>query len=366
MRVNFFSEKKKARKITDEIQNKVGNILKSGQYTNSKYVNKFEEVYKKFFKTKYCIAVNNGTSALHLSLLALGIKQNDEIIVPSMTFIASAAAIKYVGAKPVFVDVNENDWLINPDIIEKFITKKTKAIMVVHLHGLMCDMDQIKNIANKFKLKVIEDSAQAHGSMFKNRLPGFYSDVATFSFYPTKNLGAIGEGGAIITNNKDIYEKTKRMRTWSHNKYSIYEISYNYRMTEFSAVSLLSKIRFLNNDIKKRISIANRYKNSLISKSYSIFNEKIKKHSYHIFAIKVDRNQRKKIIQELKLKGVDTNIHYPYSLSELNVFGNNRNQNKSPVADKISKELLSLPIYPELEEKKIDYTVKILNQILEK
>ena len=283
-----------------------------------------------------------------------------------MTFIASAAAIKYVGAKPVFVDVNENDWLINPDIIEKFITKKTKAIMVVHLHGLMCDMDQIKNIANKFKLKVIEDSAQAHGSMFKNRLPGFYSDVATFSFYPTKNLGAIGEGGAIITNNKDIYEKTKRMRTWSHNKYSFYEISYNYRMTEFSAVSLLSKIRFLNNDIKKRISIANRYKNSLISKSYSIFNEKIKKHSYHIFAIKVDRNQRKKIIQELKLKGVDTNIHYPYSLSELNVFGNNRNQNKSPVADKISKELLSLPIYPELEEKKIDYTVKILNQILEK
>lgn len=364
MKVKFFSEKKKAKKITKEIQSKIKDILYTGQYTNSKYVNKFEKAYKKFCKTKYCVAVNNGTSALHLSLLALGIKKNDEIIVPSITFIASAAAIKYVGAKPIFADVNQSDWLINPSIIKKFITKKTKAIMVVHLHGLMCDMDKIKTIANKFKLKVIEDASQAHGSLFKDKMPGFYSDVATFSFYPTKNLGAVGEGGAILTNNKDIYTKTRRMRTWSHNKYGFYEISYNYRMTEFSASSLLSKINFLNDDIKKRILIAKKYKKYLTTKNYSVFDEKVKRHSYHIFAIKVDRNKRKKIIQKLKLKGIDTNIHYPYSLPELKVFGNTKNKIKSPIANKITKELISLPIYPELTDRKIKYTSKMLNNIL--
>ena len=314
MIVKFFSEKLKAKKITKEIQNKVKKILRSGKYTNSKYVNQFENIYKKFFKIKYCVAVNNGTSALHLSLLALGIKKNDEIILPSMTFIASAAAINYVGAKPVFVDINDSDWLINPNIIENYINKKTKAIMVVHLHGLMCDMDKIRNIAKKYKLKVIEDAAQAHGSTFNDKMPGYYSDVATFSFYPTKNLGAIGEGGAIITNNKNIFEKTKRMRAWSHNKYNFYEISFNYRMTEFSAISLISKIHFLKNDIVKRINIVKKYKKYLTTNSYSIFNEKNKKHSFHIFAIKVDKNKRNKIIQELKSRGIDSNIHYPYSL----------------------------------------------------
>ena len=366
MRVKFFSEKIKAKKITKEIQKKVKNILHSGQYTNSKYVFKFEEIFKKFFQTKYCVAVNNGTSALHLSLLALNIKENDEVIVPAITFIASAAAITYVGAKPIFIDVNENDWLINPSLIEKFITKKTKAIMVVHLHGLMCDMKKIRNIAKKYKIKIIEDAAQAHGSTYMNRSPGFYSDVATFSFYPTKNLGAVGEGGAIITNNKDIYEKTKRMRAWSHNKYDFFEISFNYRMAEFSAIYLISKIRFLKGDIKKRIDIVKKYKKYLTTKTYSNFDKKTKKHSFHIFAIRVKQNMRDIIINKLKLKGIDTNIHYPYSLSQLKVFKLNKRKINSPVADRISNELLSLPIYPELKDKQIIYTAKTINEILKK
>ena len=188
MKVKFFSEKIKGKKITPGIQKKVEDILSTGQYTNSKYVKKFEELFKKKFNTKYCVAVNNGTSALHLSLIALNIKPGDEIIVPSMTFIASAAAIEYIGAKPVFIDVNSDDWLINTNLIEKKINKKTKAIMVVHLHGLMCDMEKINFIAKKYKLKIIEDSAQAHVSTFKNKNPGYFSDVATFSFYPTRIL----------------------------------------------------------------------------------------------------------------------------------------------------------------------------------
>ena len=366
MNVKFFSEKAKAKKITKEIQNKVKKILQTGLYTNSLNVKEFEEKFKKFFNTKYCVAVNNGTSALHLSLLAMNIKENDEIIVPSITFIASAAAIKYVGAKPVFVDVKESDWLINPNLIEKYITKKTKAIMAVHLHGLMCDMDKIRNLAKKYNLKIIEDAAQAHGSSFKNKLPGYYSNVATFSFYPTKNLGAVGEGGAIITNNKDIYEKTKRMRAWSHKKNEFYEVSYNYRMTEFAAASLLSKLRFLNNDVKKRILIANYYKKLLKIKSYSNFNNNIKKHSFHVFAIKVDKNIRSNIQKKLRNYGIQTNIHYPYSLSKLNVFNKINKSIKTPVANKISKELLSLPIYPELKYKQIVFVANTLNNILNK
>ena len=363
MKVKFFSETKKAQKLSFEIKKKVGNILKTGKYTNSDYVKKFEDKFRKYFKTKYCVAVNNGTSALHLALLALGINKDDEVIVPSLTFIASVAAVNYVGAKPVFADINKDDWLINSNIIEKFVTKKTKAIIVVHLHGLMCDMDKIKKIAKKYNLKIIEDAAQAHGSSFKKNLPGFYSDVATFSFYPTKNLGAIGEGGAIITNNKNIFNRTKRMRTWSHNKFNFYEISFNYRMSEFSAISLISKLPFLNKDVKRRIQIANQYKKQLNLKSFSNFNEKIKKHSYHIFAIRVDNKKRKYIIKHLKQKGIDTNIHYPYSLPKLKFFKlKNRNTN-SPIANKISSELLSLPIYPELENRKINYIVKKLNNL---
>ena len=365
MIVKFFSEKKKAKKIASEIQKNVKNMLNSGQYTNAQYVRKFEYQFGKHFNAKYCVAVNNGTSALHLSLLALKIKKGDEIIVPSMTFIASAAAINYVGAKPIFVDVNNSDWLINPNLIEKYITRKTKAIMVVHLHGLMCDMDKIRKIAKKYKINLIEDAAQTHGSLYKKKSPGYFSDVATFSFYPTKNLGAVGEGGAIITNNKEIYEKTKRMRSWSHKKYDFFEIGFNYRMTEFSGITLLAKLKFLDNDIKRRISIAKKYKDNLKTKNFSIFNEKIKKHSYHIFAITVDEKKRKKIITALKLKGIDTNIHYPYNLSELKVFNKKKLRSSSPVSQKISKEFISLPIYPELDDKKILYTCKVLNKVLE-
>ena len=366
MKVKFFSERIKGKKITAKIQNKVKNILKTGQYTNSKFVNKFEKLFRKNFQTKYCVAVNNGTSALHLSLIALNIKPGDEIIVPSMTFIASAAAIEYVGAKPVFVDVNYDDWLINTDLIAKKINKKTKAIMVVHLHGLMCDMDKIKIIAKKYKLKIIEDSAQAHGSTFKNKNPGYFSDVATFSFYPTKNLGAVGEGGAILTNNLSIYKKTKRMRTWSHKKHNFYEISFNYRMSEFSAVSLIEKLKYLKNDVNRRIEIAKLYKKKLNHKNFSKYNSKIKKHSYHIFAVTVKSNRRNKIINTLKKIGIDTNIHYPYSLSKLKVFKFKNNSDNTPVSNRISKEFISLPIYPEIKDKQISFTCKNLNKLLTK
>ena len=363
MKINFFSEKKKAKHISKKLKNKLSQILLNGKYTNGPNVEKLEENCKKYFKSKYAIAVNSGTSALHLVLLSLNIKKDDEIIVPSITFIASAAAISYVGAKAILADINYNDWLIDTNKIEKLITKNTKAIMIVHLHGLMCDMDKIRKIAKKNKIKIIEDAAQAHGSKYKNNNPGYYSDAATLSFYPTKNLGAIGEGGLILTNNKMIYQKTKRMRAWSHKKFNFYELSFNYRMSEFIAASLNIKIKYLDSDIKKRIKIANLYKKNLKIKTFSNFNSKIKIHSYHIFAIRINKDRRKFVLDYLNKKGIQTNIHYPYSLSELIFFKKNNIKNKTPNSNIINRELLSLPIYPELEKNEILYICKIFNSI---
>lgn len=362
MIVKFFSEKIKAKKITKEIQNKVKKILQTGQYTNSKYVGEFEKIFRKNFKTKYCVAVNNGTSALHLSLLALGIKKNDEILVPSMTFIASAAAINYVGAKPIFVDVNEKDWLINPNIIEKFINKKTKAIMVVHLHGLMCDMDKIKKIANKYKLKIIEDAAQAHGSSFKNKLPGHYSDVATFSFYPTKNLGGIGDGGCIITNNKKIYKKLKDLREFGWKKrYDSSVVGLNSRLGEIQAAILRIKLKKLNFYNKERNKIANNYYKKL-NKLKSIKLPKLtvnSNHTYHQFVIKVDQSIRDKLIHFCKMNNVMLGIHYPTPLHKQRAFI--KKNFKIKIVEKISKQIVSLPIFPYLSLAKQDKIIRIIS-----
>ena len=363
MKVKFFHEKKKGQKIKKNMLLATNSLLKSGQYTNGVFVKKFEDNFKKFVGTKYCVAVNSGTSALHLSLIALGIKKDDEVIVPAITFVASAAAITYVGAKPVFVDINDNDWLINSKKIEKVITRKTKAIMPVHLHGLMCDMKAIKKIAKRFNLKIIEDASQAHGSKYNGYNPGFNSDVATYSFYPTKNLGALGEGGAITTNNRKIFNEVSGLRAWAPNKKNFFAIGYNYRMPEIIGASLNEKIKFLKNDIKERIKIANFYKKKLITKEFSDFDLKLKKHSYHLFAIRVQ--QRDKFRKELKINNIDSAVHYSYVLPKLNIFSKYKKKIDSyKVAQEVSKELVSLPIYPELTKNEQLYVIKIVNKIL--
>ena len=363
MKIKFFCEKKKGLKIKKNLFLATSNLLDTGQYTNGTYVSKFEEKFKKFMSSKYCIAVNSGTSALHLSLIALGIKEGDEVLLPSISFVASAAAITYVGAKPVFVDINNDDWLIDVNKIEKQITKKTKAIMPVHLHGLICDMQKIKKIANKYNLKIIEDASQAHGSEYYGKKPGYYGDVATFSFYPTKNLGALGEGGAIVTKNKNVKDIVSKLRAWAPSKKNFFAIGYNYRMPEIIGASLLEKIKYLKQDIRLRIKISKFYKKELNIKEFSKFDEKIKKHSYHLFAIRV--KQRDSFRKELKKHNIDSAVHYSYVLPKLKIFSKYvKNSNLYKVAEKVSKELVSLPIYPELSRSNQNYVIKIVNKIL--
>ena len=363
MKIKFFCEKKKGLKIKKNLFLATSNLLDTGQYTNGIYVNKFEEKFRIFTSSKYCVAVNSGTSALHLSLIALGIKEGDEVLLPSISFVASAAAVTYVGAKPVFVDINYDDWLIDVNKIEKQITKKTKAIMPVHLHGLICDMQKIKKIANKYNLKIIEDASQAHGSEYYGKKPGYYGDVATFSFYPTKNLGAFGEGGAIVTKNKNVKDRISKLRAWAPNKKNFSAIGYNYRMPEIIGASLLEKIKYLKQDIQLRTKISKFYKKELNIKEFSKFDEKIKKHSYHLFAIRVKK--RDLFIKYLNQQNIQSAIHYSYVLPKLEIFKKySKKINNFKVAEKVSKELVSIPIYPELSKKEQIYVVKSINKIL--
>ena len=363
MKIKFFCEKKKGLKIKKNLFLATSNLLDTGQYTNGTYVSKFEEKFKIFMSSKYCIAVNSGTSALHLSLIALGIKEGDEVLLPSISFVASAAAITYVGAKPVFVDINYDDWLIDVNKIEKQITKKTKAIMPVHLHGLICDMKKIKKIANKYNLKIIEDASQAHGSEYYGKKPGYYGDVATFSFYPTKNLGAFGEGGAIVTKNKNVKDIVSKLRAWAPNKKNFFAIGYNYRMPEIIGASLLEKIKYLKQDIRLRIKISKFYKKKFNIKKFSKFDEKIKKHSYHLFAIRVKK--RDLFMKYLNQQNIQSAIHYSYVLPKLEIFKKySKKIENFKVAEKLSKELVSIPIYPELSKKEQIYVVKSINKTL--
>ncbi|MDB4216817.1 DegT/DnrJ/EryC1/StrS family aminotransferase [Candidatus Pelagibacter sp.] len=363
MKIKFFCEKKKGLKIKKNLFLATSNLLDTGKYTNGTYVSKFEEKFKIFMSSKYCIAVNSGTSALHLSLIALGIKEGDEVLLPSISFVASAAAITYVGAKPVFVDINYDDWLIDVNKIEKQITKKTKAIMPVHLHGLICDMKKIKKIANKYNLKIIEDASQAHGSEYYGKKPGYYGDVATFSFYPTKNLGAFGEGGAIVTKNKNVKDIVSKLRAWAPNKKNFFAIGYNYRMPEIIGASLLEKIKYLKQDIRLRIKISKFYKKELNIKKFSKFDEKIKKHSYHLFAIRVKK--RDLFMKYLNQQNIQSAIHYSYVLPKLEIFKKySKKIENFKVAEKLSKELVSIPIYPELSKKEQIYVVKSINKTL--
>jgi dTDP-4-amino-4,6-dideoxygalactose transaminase len=364
MKIKFFNQLEKAKKIQVPLNALLNKILKSGNYTNSYCVKSFEDKFKSFINAKFCVAVNTGTSALHISLIAAGIKKGDEVIVPSISFLATAAAVTYVGAKPIFVDIRDNDWLINTKKIQEKITKKTKAIIPVHLHGLMCDMDIIKKVAKKNKLFVIEDASQAHGSEFLKKSPGYFGDVATFSFYPTKNLGAVGEGGAIITNNKKIYNRLKDLRNWSTSKNYFSEIGYNYRMPEIIAASLLLKLSFLKKDCQKRIEIANFYKKNLIIKNYATFNNKKSKHTYHIFAVTVPKKKRDFFMKVLKKKGIETAVHYRYCLPNLKIFSYLKKKKYNfPIGTNISDTIISLPIYPELNKRELKYIVKSFNSL---
>ena len=337
------------------------NILNLGEFVGGKEIIKFEKNISKLCKTKYAVALNSGTDALTLALHLLGVKRGDEVITTPNSFIASTAVIVHLGAKPVFVDVLE-DQNIDPDKIQAAITKKTKVIMPVHLCGKMSQMDKIMKIANKNKIKVVEDAAQSIASSFRNKMSGSYGHIGCFSAHPLKNLGALGDAGYLTTNNFRIYKKIKSLSNHGmENRNVIKNFGYVSRMDNIQAAILNHKLKSLKNIIKKRRDNAKIYNNLLNKKFLKLPYENSKEfHTYHTYVVQV-KKKRNQLRSFLSKNNVETSIHYPIPIHlqpAAKMFKYKKGDFK--VAEKQSKEILNLPINEHLSKKEI---IKISNLI---
>ena len=336
-------------------------VYNSNWYIQGQELLEFEKNYAFLNQTKFAVGVSNGLDALVLSLRALGIGHGDEVIVPSNTYIATALAVSRVGATPVFVEPRIETYNINPEFIPAAITKKTKAIMPVHLYGQACEMDKIMGIANEHNLYVVEDNAQAHLSSFKGKLTGSFGDVNGTSFYPGKNLGALGDAGAVTTNDNELANRIKRLRNYGSDvKYHNEEIGYNNRLDELQAAFLRVKINYLQEWTNQRRAIAKCYNDVLSNTNWVL--PKLHpeaEHVYHLYVIRTVK--RDKVALDLRQKGIQTLIHYPippHLQKAYSYLGYKKGD--FPIAEEIANTCLSLPIWPGMGK---DIMIKIENAI---
>ena len=348
----------------------IDKTLKSGKLFFGNELNKFEKNFLKINKSKYGVAVASGTDAIYLSLKALNIGQNDEVITVANTAIPTVSAIKNTGASVKFIDIKE-DYLMNVNEIEKVITKKTKAIIPVHLDGQSCEMDKIIKIAKKYKIKVIEDCAQAQGATFKKKKVGNFGIAGCFSFYPTKILGAYGDGGFVTTNDKKIYQKIRRLRfygmeqinpsKWWNGKYFAVENGTNSRLSEIQAGILNVKLKYISKFINRRREIAKMYDNRIKNPNViKPFENKYNTHVYHLYV--VAHKKRDLILKIMKNNNIYLGIQYPYPLHKMLAYKSAVKKNLKNT-EKLSNRIFSLPIYPSIENSKIKKIIKILNNI---
>jgi len=363
MKIPFLDLSAGYKELKLEIDTAIGGVLSSGYYIGGPEVESFEKDWANYCGCKFAVGVGNGLDAIELALRAMDIGPGDEVIVPSNTYIATWLAVSHCGATPVPVEPNEKTYNIDPGLIEKAITKKTKAIIPVHLYGQPCDLDQILEISKKYSLKVLEDAAQAHGAKYKGKKIGAHGDVVAWSFYPGKNLGALGDGGAITTNDEKIAERVKLLGNYgSKKKYINDEKGFNSRLDPMQAAILRVKIRYLDEWNERRNLIANQYlleiKNSVIKLPYvPNWSEPV----WHLFVIR--HIQRDHLQNVLTKAGISTLIHYPIppnkqsAYSELNI-----SNNSFLLAQKLANELISIPIGPQLSMDNLKFIIKIINE----
>lgn len=352
--------------IKSEIDEAISRVLKTSRFILGDEVSAFEQEFAKYCKVKYCAALDNGTSALELGMRALNIGTGDEVITPVNSFIASSSAISTIGAMPVWVDCDTKTYNMSPLGIVKKITKKTKAIMPVHLYGQPADMQKIIAIAKKYKLKIIEDACQAHGALFNGKHSGSLGTFAAFSFYPGKNLGAFGDAGALITNDKAVYETVKKMRNYGQSKkYHHAFIAWNRRLDSLQAAILRVKLRHLDKWNQQRIKNAQIYNKQLKDVAIATpYHDPITTHVYHLYVIR--SNSRNKLQEYLEHHGISTGIHYPIPLHLQKAYRFiGRKKGEFPISEKYSQEILSLPMHPELTEEKINYIVRAIKRFLD-
>ena len=360
--INVWSYLEEYEDYDNEILEIVSKVFKSGKLILGNNVKEFEENFSKWLGSKYGTGVGNGTDAIKLALLALEIGKDDEVITVSNTAVPTISAIVETGAKPVFCDVTEKDYNISVEAIEELITKKTKAIVCVHLYGHPAEIKKINSICKKYNLKLIEDCAQSHGSKYKDRFTGSFGDISAFSFYPTKILGGYGDGGMCLTNSKIFYEKLKKLRFYGMEQTYFSKIDgVNSRLDEVQAALLDYKLKKLNSYINKRRKIAKNYNEGLNSNDLILPEEKKNYfHSYYLYVVR--HKNRDKIIDKLTKENIFVNISYPWPIHTMPPYKEFK-RTEMKVTNKFSKEIFSLPMYPELDLRKQERVIEVLNKV---
>lgn len=363
-KISFLDLNKVHKQYQSDINQSVKKVLASGKYLLDRELLKFEESYANFENVKHAIGVGSGLDALTILLLAIGIEKGDEIIVPAHTFVATWFSVTKVGAIPVPVEPDSKTYNINHNLIENEVTTKTKAIIVVNLYGQVADLEPINKICKKHNLFLLEDAAQSHGTMYKGKYTTAFSDGVATSFYPGKNLGCMGDGGAILTNNDDIASKAKKLRNYgSLKKYEHIYVGFNSRLDEIQSAVLNIKLKYLKTMNKQRKNIANFYDDNLIKNNLQVpYKLKYSDHSYHLYVIRTKYRDylQKKLLEE----GIQVIVHYPVPPHLQKCYQGYKFKSLS-LTERICSEILSLPIYPNMEKCDYEVVVQKVNQFLE-
>jgi dTDP-4-amino-4,6-dideoxygalactose transaminase len=351
-------------RLGEEVLQVLREVAESTAYVLGPKVAEFETAFAAYLGAKHCVGVNSGTSALHLALLCAGVGPSDEVITVPMTFIATSWAISYVGATPVFVDVDPVTYTLDVSQVEKRITSKTKALLSVHLYGQPADLEPLLEIGRRHGIPVIEDAAQAHGAKYRGKSAGTYGLCGCFSFYPGKNLGAWGEGGAVVTDDARIAARLRALRDHAQEKrYHHDEIGFNYRMDAFQGAVLGVKLKYLERWTESRRLLAERYLARLADLPLQLPQEAAERyHVWHLFVVL--HNERDRIRRELESRGIHTGLHYPIPLHLQKAYQHlGYRGGDFPVAERIGRECLTLPLFPEMTIRQHDAVIEALEDI---
>ena len=359
--IKSFDLTEQYKKLEKKINSKVLKVLSSGNYILGENVRFFEKQVNDYVGSKYSVSCNSGTDALILSLRAIGIEKDDEVITTPFTYFASAEAISLVGAKPVFADINPHTFNINPKNIKKLINRKTKAILSVNIFGQTCKLDEINTLAKEYNITHVEDCAQSFGATYNNKQSGTYGEFGCFSFFPTKNLGCFGDGGLITVKNKKAYNLLLKLRTHGGIKRNQHDvIGYNSRLDELQAAILTAKLPYINKFIENRRSIAKMYFKLINNDKVVLpFVNKNSKHTFNQFTLRV--KNRNKFEKHLKQNRIPYGVYYSKPIYKYKAYEIYK-YNSLPMVEKISKECISIPIYPELKLNDINKICDVINE----
>ncbi len=366
--VPFLSLQRQYQRYKSEIDKAISECVVNSAFIGGSAVAEFEQKFAEYLGVEHAIGCGNGTDAIEIALIALGVDSGDEVIVPAHTWISSSCSVTTAGGNPVFVDMLPGKYTIDPAKIEEKITERTKVIMPVHLYGLACEMDEIMDIARRHNLLVLEDAAQAHGAKYKGRTVGTIGDIATYSFYPGKNLGAYGDAGAIVSNDNELAEKCRLIANYGQKvKHEHLLSGRNSRLDAIQAAVLTVKLQYLDEWNAQRADHAAKYNDLLANHGLILPNHPdYSTHIYHVYCLQVP--ERDYVLRELQSMGVGASVHYPKALPFLDLYGGSPGGtavSDFPVCGAYQEKLLSLPMFAELEHKEIEYVVHCLKKILE-